>query len=94
MCFDDDRDVVRLLAHLARRIDGRRPGKRLGVGVLRRWATRGVDGVRLKAWKVGGRWFSTWGNVEAFLGAHEVPPDARAAFWQAAALVACGAPPA
>lgn len=61
--------------------DGRR-GRRIHVATIRRWASRGVGGVRLRVTRVGGMTCTTEGWLHAFFDAvsaqQQPSPDAPA----------------
>lgn len=56
-------DMQRAAAYWARKTGAPRPHR----GTLVRWATRGVRGRRLRAELLGGRWYTSEGEVDAFL---------------------------
>jgi hypothetical protein len=56
-------DMQRAAAYWARVTGAPRPHR----GTLVRWATRGVRGRRLRAELLGGRWYTSTAEVDAFL---------------------------
>lgn len=67
---------------LRRRIPSWKPGALISFSTLHRWRASGVRGVRLRAWLVGGRWFTTEAALAEFVAAQnngERPISAPAA---------------
>ncbi|MCC6679211.1 MAG: DUF1580 domain-containing protein [Phycisphaerales bacterium] len=76
-----------LLPAIRERLQSSRPGARVAASTAHRWRTSGVKGVRLKCWRVGGRWTTTAAAVSEFIAAlnsDTLPPPTSAGKRQAA----------
>jgi len=66
MTFEEEEGPGFGLAKAARLMSVGRAGKPVHVSTLVRWIQRGVGGVCLEAYRVGGRWMTTKGVLQRF----------------------------
>ena len=63
MAINIQQEQLIAFRELARALPRRRKGRPLHVSTVHRWRSRGLNGVRLEAVRVGGQWNTSW---EAF----------------------------
>ena len=87
--IDVNSETLLTVRQVARRIPGQR-GKPINISAIYRWIQRGVDGRRLEAVRIGGRFYTSVEALERFsepLGVSEGQPTADASTQSTAAAV-------
>jgi len=78
MAVDVEHERLLSFAELAASLPARRRGRPVHVSTVHRWRTRGLDGIRLEAVRVGGIWATSWEAFARFCDALSAVEDREA----------------